>query len=78
MNLKAWIREIPDFPKPGILFKDITPLLKQPEAFSYAVDRMADHCVGKGVDVVAGRRGARVPLRRPPSGQAVQAAGPAA
>ena len=48
MNLKAWIREIPDFPKPGILFKDITPLLKEPEAFSYAVDRMADHCVGKG------------------------------
>ena len=41
MDLKAWIREIPDFPKPGILFKDITPLLKEPEAFSYAVDRMA-------------------------------------
>ena len=54
MNLKAWIREIPDFPKPGILFKDITPLLKEPEAFSYAVDRMADHCVRKAVDVVAG------------------------
>ena len=54
MDLKAWIREIPDFPKPGILFKDITPLLKEPEAFSYAVDRMADHCVGKAVDVVAG------------------------
>ena len=54
MDLKAWIREIPDFPKPGILFKDITPLLKEPEAFSYAVDRMAGHCGGKGVDVIAG------------------------
>ena len=48
MNLKAWIREIPDFPKPGILFKDITPLLKEPEAFSYAVDRMARPLRRKG------------------------------
>ena len=54
MDLKAWIREIPDFPKPGILFKDITPLLKDPEAFSYAVDRMADYCAGRDIDVVAG------------------------
>ena len=32
LDLKAYIRDIPDFPKPGILFRDITPLLKQPEA----------------------------------------------
>ncbi len=44
LNLKDYIRDIPDFPKPGILFRDITPLLMHPPAFAAAVDRMADHC----------------------------------
>ncbi len=54
MDLKDWIREVPDFPKPGILFKDITPLLKEPGAFGYAVDRMADLCAGRQIEAVAG------------------------
>jgi adenine phosphoribosyltransferase len=37
MDLSAYIRDIPDFPKPGVLFKDITPLLADPGAFGYAV-----------------------------------------
>ena len=41
-DLKALIRDIPDFPKKGIIFKDITPLLKQPEALQFAVDEMAE------------------------------------
>jgi adenine phosphoribosyltransferase len=40
MNLKSYIREIPDFPKPGINFKDITTLLKDKEAFGYAVENI--------------------------------------
>jgi adenine phosphoribosyltransferase len=42
MDLTAYIRDIPDFPKPGILFKDITPLLGDPAAFAFAVGRMEE------------------------------------
>lgn len=42
MDLKQFIRDIPDFPKPGIIFKDITPLLNHPQAFHEAVDAMAE------------------------------------
>lgn len=41
IDLKAYIRDIPDFPKPGIQFKDITPLLHNPEAFRTVIDRLA-------------------------------------
>jgi len=41
-KLKALIRTIPNFPKPGILFRDITPLLQDGESFRFAVDRLAD------------------------------------
>ena len=53
MNLANYIRDIPDFPKPGILFKDITPLLAHPPAFREAVDRLAEHYRGRPVDAVA-------------------------
>ncbi|HEV8002826.1 MAG TPA: adenine phosphoribosyltransferase [Planctomycetaceae bacterium] len=43
LDLKQYIRSIPDFPKPGILFRDITPLLAAPEAFRYAIDALAEH-----------------------------------
>src|SRR5262249_47304522 len=43
MDLAKYIRDIPDFPKPGILFKDITPLLAEPPAFQEAIDRMCAH-----------------------------------
>ena len=53
-ELRARIREIPDFPKPGILFYDITTLLKDPEAFRAAIDAMLQPYEGEKVDVVVG------------------------
>ncbi len=43
IDLKNYIRTIPDFPKPGILFKDITPLLSHPTAFRESIKQIADH-----------------------------------
>jgi adenine phosphoribosyltransferase len=53
IDLKAHIRDIPDFPKPGILFKDITPLLGEPAAFGATIDQLADRFAGRPIDVVA-------------------------
>jgi adenine phosphoribosyltransferase len=53
MDLSRYIRDIPDFPKPGILFKDITPLLAEPRALRYAVEQLAEHYPVQNVDVVA-------------------------
>lgn len=53
MNLAQYIRDIPDFPKPGILFKDITPLLAEPEAFQHALDQFVAYCKGRRIDAVA-------------------------
>lgn len=52
-DLTRWIRDIPDFPKPGIVFKDITPLLANGPAFREAIDRLAEPFRGK-VDAVLG------------------------
>ena len=53
MNLADYIRAIPDFPKPGILFRDITPLLASPPAFREAINQLASHYRGKPIDAVA-------------------------
>jgi adenine phosphoribosyltransferase len=53
LNLADYIREIPDFPRPGILFRDITPLLAKPAAFRQAVADMANPFRGEKIDVVA-------------------------
>jgi adenine phosphoribosyltransferase len=53
-DLRAKIREVPDFPKPGILFYDITTLLKDPDSFREVIDRMADQVKDAGVDLVVG------------------------
>jgi adenine phosphoribosyltransferase len=53
IELSDYIRDIPDFPKPGIIFKDITPLLLSPVAFELAIDRLAAHYQDKSVDVIA-------------------------
>lgn len=54
MDLASFIRDIPDFPKEGIVFKDITPLLQDAQALRYAVDQMAEFGVGKKIDLVLG------------------------
>lgn len=53
MDLKAHIRDIPDFPKPGIIFKDITPLLANGPALAWTVDHFAERYRGS-VDMVLG------------------------
>src|SRR5437660_9612873 len=53
MDLAKYIRDIPDFPKPGILFKDITPLLAEPRAFQHAIDLLAERYRDRAVDAVA-------------------------
>ena len=52
MNLRGFIRDIPDFPKPGIVFKDITPLLLDPAAIDTAVTALADWARPRSVDFV--------------------------
>jgi adenine phosphoribosyltransferase len=53
-DLRRLIREVPDFPKPGILFYDITTLLKDPAAFREVIDRMVEQVKGTEIDVVVG------------------------
>jgi adenine phosphoribosyltransferase len=53
-DLRAKIREIPDFPKPGILFYDITTLLKDPDAFHESIDLMLEPYKDERVDIVVG------------------------
>ncbi len=52
--LKSRIRHVPDFPKPGILFYDVTTLLRDPEGFRLAVDALATPYRGRPIDVVVG------------------------
>ena len=54
MDLKSLIREIPDFPKPGILFRDITTLLRNPEGLRYTIDLMAERVSDFAIDYVVG------------------------
>jgi adenine phosphoribosyltransferase len=54
MNLKTYIREFPDFPTPGILFKDIAPILKAPEAMAYIVEEINRRFDPQSYDLVAG------------------------
>jgi adenine phosphoribosyltransferase len=53
-SLKERIRHVPDFPKPGILFYDVTTLLKDREGFRLAIDAMAAPHAGQSIDVVVG------------------------
>lgn len=54
MDLAAKIRDVPDFPVAGILFKDITTLLQDGEAFGAAVDQLYERTSGLGIDIVVG------------------------
>ncbi len=52
MDLKPFIRDIPDFPQLGILFRDITPLLQDPQVFRFVIDRFADEYRDAGLSAV--------------------------
>jgi adenine phosphoribosyltransferase len=53
MDLRAYIRDVPDFPKPGILFRDITPLLRDAKALDYALSALAEPFHGRDITTVA-------------------------
>jgi adenine phosphoribosyltransferase len=53
-ELKSRIRHVPDFPKPGILFYDVTTLLRDPQGFKLAIDAMAEPYVNAGISLVVG------------------------
>ncbi len=54
MDLRTYIRDVPDFPKKGIVFKDITPLLGDKDALHYALNALADRFKDRGIDKVVG------------------------
>ncbi|MFO0681835.1 MAG: adenine phosphoribosyltransferase [Sandaracinus sp.] len=54
MKLETFIHDVPDFPKPGIVFKDITPLLASPEAYRAAIDGLAEHARALGAERIVG------------------------
>jgi adenine phosphoribosyltransferase len=56
-DLARYIRDVPDFPRPGVLFKDITPLLTHPEALAAALERMAAPCPRPAAVVAVESRG---------------------
>lgn len=62
VDLKAWIRDVPDFPIPGIIFRDITPLLRDPQAFRRALDALEYGVTALEVHEDALRPGQRVVL----------------
>ena len=53
-SVQSLIRDIPDFPKPGIVFKDISPLLLDPEAFRFVIETLSDHIAPEKPDVIVG------------------------
>lgn len=54
MDYRDLIRDVPDWPEPGVTFKDITPLLADPKGLAWAVDRLYEPFVGRGIELVAG------------------------
>ena len=54
IDLESFIVDIPDYPEPGVIFKDITPLISSPVGLAAAIDEMADHFLGKGITKVVG------------------------
>jgi len=54
MNLKIYIHNVPNFPVEGILFRDITPLLKNAEAFKYVIEELGNHVIQTNAALIAG------------------------
>ena len=53
-RLRFSVRDVPDFPKKGIVFKDITPILNDPELFHVSIDLFLERCRGKKIDKIVG------------------------
>src|SRR5947207_10142570 len=53
-KLRAAVRDVPDFPKKGILFKDITPVLNDPVLFRASIDLFLERCRGRNIDKIVG------------------------
>lgn len=53
-KLRRGVRDVPDFPKKGIIFKDITPILSDPQLFRLSIDLFLDHCQNKKIDKIVG------------------------
>jgi adenine phosphoribosyltransferase len=53
LDLKSLIRDVPDYPEEGILFRDLTPLMASPDAMRYVTDLLSEHLRGRGTEVVA-------------------------
>jgi adenine phosphoribosyltransferase len=54
IDLKSYIKDVPDFPKPGIVFKDITPVVQSAEAYNFVIDELAAWARPKGPGIIAG------------------------
>ncbi|MBI3744363.1 MAG: adenine phosphoribosyltransferase [Chloroflexi bacterium] len=54
MDLKRYIRDVPGFPEPNVIFRDITPLLQEPKAFQYVIDQLATRYRPMKIDAVVG------------------------
>ncbi len=54
MNLKSVIRTVPNWPKPGIMFRDITSLIENPDAFDFCINKFVEEYKNKGIDKIAG------------------------
>jgi len=54
LDLRQWVREIPDFPKPGILFRDLTPLMRDPQGWQETVRRLGVQCEQWQPDLIVG------------------------
>lgn len=54
MDLQALVRDVPDFPIPGVMFRDISPILASPEALRHALDSMVSHVNMSAIDIVVG------------------------
>lgn len=53
-DFESYITDIPDYPKAGVIFKDVTTLLKDPDGFAAAIDAIAEHFEGRGITKVVG------------------------
>ncbi len=53
-DYESLIVDIPDYPEPGVIFKDVTPLIADPRGFAAAIDELAEHYMGKGITKVVG------------------------